>query len=82
MQSSWFDTASLNNSGAKPADIQNILLIQDFLNGAIMNTLRPFKLGKIFCHSSLTFALVFSVMLHNYYDISLHINSLYLHFFH
>jgi len=45
LQSSWFDTVSLNSSGAKPADIQNILLIQDFLTGVIANTLTPVKIG-------------------------------------
>lgn len=63
MQSSWFDTALLNNSGAKPADIQNILLIQDFLNGAITNTLRPVKLGKILCLSSVSFSSNFAYLL-------------------
>lgn len=46
LQSSWFNTASLNNSGAKPADIQNMLLIQDFLNGVITNTLVHARIGQ------------------------------------
>jgi len=45
LQSSWFNTATLNISGAKPADIQNSLLVQDFLNGVITNTLAPVKIG-------------------------------------
>ncbi|KAG8181450.1 hypothetical protein JTE90_015468 [Oedothorax gibbosus] len=45
LKSSWLDTSTLNSTGDKNSDVQNLQILQDFLTGVVTNTLTPVKIG-------------------------------------
>ncbi|GFY61321.1 calsequestrin-2 [Trichonephila inaurata madagascariensis] len=45
LKSSWLNTATLNCSGDKNSDAQNLQVLQEFLTGVITNTLVPVRIG-------------------------------------
>ncbi|GFQ80612.1 calsequestrin-2 [Trichonephila clavata] len=45
LKSSWLNTATLNCSGDKNSDAQNLQILQEFLTGVVTNTLVPVRIG-------------------------------------